>query len=654
MILMQAKHLTKRFLGRNIFTDVNLQIKDQSRIALIGRNGAGKSTLVKMLLGVTSISSGQVFKKDHLKIGYLAQNTGLHADRSIIDEMRQIFAPLIKEAKQIHHLEDLMGQVVDPQKLHQITHTYDQLQNNFQEKNGYGYEAKIRGVLKGFGFTAKDYHRNINDLSGGQQSQLALAKLLLEKEDLLILDEPTNHIDVKTLTWLENYLQSYSGALLVISHDRYFLDKIAHEILYLSQGKLTHYKGNYTAFTQQRKKRMWLAERAYENQQAKIRKDKAFIKANIARNSTATRAKSRRQQLSKIKVLAKPTSENKVARFRFHIKRNSGVAVLDVDNLTIGYPHQEVANHIHFEMKRGQVIGILGPNGIGKSTLLKTITKEIPPLAGTMQFGTGVSIGYYDQKQATLHPAKTVLHELWDEHPTTDEGKIRSILGSFLFSGEEVDKKVADLSGGEKARLQLTKLSMQQSNFLLLDEPTNHLDIASREVLEQALKHFAGTILFVSHDRYFINQIASEVLEFTRHGTKLYLGNYDYYVAKKAEEQAEETQKQLKAEKQAPKKTVQPKPNISTSKAVAKQRFQDRKARKHQKQKLQRTLQQLEKKLTTVETKKRDIELEMAKKENAQNGKKLADLQAQLDKVDKKDEKLGNMWTKIGLKLENF
>ncbi|XIF20476.1 MAG: ABC transporter ATP-binding protein [Acetilactobacillus jinshanensis] len=499
----------------------------------------GKSTLVKMLIGQLGIDGGNVSKKNGLRIGYLAQNTGLHSNRTVKQEMEAVFSDIIKQAKQIHQLEIKMGDpdvINDPAKLKAVSKVYDQMQDHFNRENGYGYKAEIRGVLHGFGFTAKDYDRNINDLSGGQQSQLALAKLLLEKRDLLILDEPTNHIDVKTVTWLENYLKGYPGAFLVVSHDRYFLDKVVNEVYLLSGGTTHHYYGNYTQFKHEKQKRYKLNMRAYRKQQAKVHRDKEFIKKNIARASTSRRAQSRRKQLAKIKLIPKPLNRSKVARFRFHTQRSSGDAVLTVRNLTVGYHNHVVAGPISFSVKRGDAIAIIGPNGIGKSTLLRTIIHDVPKIAGVIQFGTGVSIGYYDQKQATLHPQKTVLGELWDEHPNTDEGVIRSILGSFLFSGDDVNKKVSELSGGEKARLQLTKLSMQHSNFLLLDEPTNHLDIASREVLENALRHFQGTILFVSHDRYFINKIATAIIELSHNGAKLYLGNYDYYVAKKDEE----------------------------------------------------------------------------------------------------------------------
>ena len=650
MILLQARHLTKRFQGQTLFSNVNLKISDHSRIALVGRNGVGKSTLVKMLIGETGVSDGTIATKNGLKIGYLAQNTGLHSNRTIIQEMNGVFAGLIKQAKQIHKLEKAMGQnqvINNPERLKRVAKIYDQAQNKFTEENGYRYQADIRGVLAGFGFTQKDYHRNINTLSGGQQSQLALAKLLLEKRPLLILDEPTNHIDVKTITWLENYLRGYPGAILVVSHDRYFLDRVATEVDNLANGTLTHYYGNYSQFVQKRKKRNWLATRAYEKQQKQIKKAKSFIKKNIARASTSKRAQSRRKQLAKVKRIAKPRNYTKVAHFRFRTERQSGTNVLTVRNLMVGYHNHVVTGPVSFSLKRHQMIAIIGPNGIGKSTLMKTICGLIPKISGEIQFGTGVSIGYYDQKQATLHPQKTVLSELWDAHPTVDEGKIRSVLGSFLFSGNEVKKRVRKLSGGEKARLQLTKLAMRKSNLLLLDEPTNHLDIASREVLENALINFSGTILFVSHDRYFINKLATSVIEISKHGAKLYLGNYDYYVAKKEEERAVKLHKQQKS------------PTVHQSstkhfKSKAQRNYVQNKQIKKAKRKLARQVKKLELKIEHFDQAKQQIETKMTQPQNLKNPQKLNQFQQKLDKITKVEQKLEKQWEKAGIKLENF
>lgn len=646
--------MVKRFEGQNLFTNVNLKIQDHSRIALVGRNGVGKSTLVKMLIGQLGVDGGNVSMKNGLRIGYLAQNTGLHSNRTIKQEMESVFSNLIQEAKKINQLELKMGDpnvINDPARLKAVTKAYDQLQDHFNQENGYGYKTEIRGVLHGFGFTAKDYNRNINDLSGGQQSQLALAKLLLEKRDLLILDEPTNHIDVKTVTWLENYLKSYSGALLVVSHDRYFLDKVVNEVYLLSGGTTEHYYGNYTQFKHEKQKRYKLNMRAYRKQQAKIHQDEEFIKKNIARASTSRRAQSRRKQLAKIKLIQRPINSSKVAHFRFNFQRASGESVLTVSHLKVGYHHDVVAGPFSFDVKRGEAIAIIGPNGIGKSTLLRTIINNIPKISGTIQFGTGISIGYYDQKQATLHPNKTVLGELWDAHPNTDEGKIRSILGSFLFSGDEVNKKVSQLSGGETARLQLTKLSMEHSNFLLLDEPTNHLDIASREVLENALRHFQGTILFVSHDRYFINKIATSIIEISKKGAKLYLGNYDYYVAKKEEERDLAEHKKQKAQAEQAKQQDQPKPTV-TFKSKAQHNYVKNKKIRNQKRKLARQVQDLENQITEFDHMKHTIEVKMTKPVILKDPKKLNQLQSKIDLINQKSAKVEKQWEIKGTELE--
>lgn len=650
LIILQAQDLTKRFNGEEIFSNVNMAVQEKSRIALVGRNGAGKSTLVKMIIGEQSVDGGQVVKKKNLSIGYLAQDTGLDSDKSIYAEMAAVFAKLKQQEQKIHELEEQMSAAtIDPnsEAYAQISSQYDNIRADFEQHNGYGYDAEIRGVLHGFGFEQADYDRPINELSGGQKTQLALAKLLLEKPDLLILDEPTNHLDVETITWLEGYIQNYRGALLIISHDRYFLDRIVNEIYELANGTLQHFNGNYSDYTKKKATQLSQQWKEYEKQQTQIEKLQTFVDKNIVRASTTKQAQARRKQLEKMKRLDKPTDDTKTARFRFTAKSKSGNNVLNVTNAAVGYT-TILSEPVNLDVKRHQSITIVGPNGVGKSTLLKSILGIIPFIKGAAQFGTGVDTGYYDQEQASLHASKTVLSELWDDHPTTPEGDIRNILGSFLFSGDDVAKMVHDLSGGEKARLLLTKLALQHNNFLILDEPTNHLDIDSREVLEKALNNFDGTILFVSHDRYFINKIATSVVELSKDGTKTYLGNYDYYVDKKAELIAI---KEHEAAKQQAQNPVEPKVTAATA---DKQNYQINKQEQKEHRKLTREVADLEAQLDQFSQSKEKIETEMTKPDVFNDVGKLQELQKQLEIINNKINEAEASWEEKSLQLENM
>lgn len=646
MILLQAQQVARHFGADILFENINLEIQDNSRIALVGRNGAGKSTLIKMIIGESEPSAGNIAKKKDLTIGYLAQNADISSDRTIMDEMLAVFDYLQDMEKQIHQLESAMA---NPDADHQspeyarILKQYDQLQHDFKEQNGYGYVNEIKSVLHGFHFEEADHDRLISSLSGGQRTRLALAKLLLEKRDLLILDEPTNHLDIDTLTWLESYLQGYAGALLIVSHDRYFLDKIVNEVYEISHNKCHHYHGNYSQYIDEKAQRLQQEWKQYEKQQVEINKLEDFVNRNLVRASTTKRAQSRRKQLEKMDRLDRPEGLEKGPHFTFSTKKNSGNLVLTVTDAAIGYNGNVISEPIDFEVRKNNIIAIVGPNGIGKSTLLKSILGQIPFIKGSSSFGTGVEVGYYDQEQKNLNPKKTVLNELWDEHPTTPEYDIRSILGSFLFSGDDVLKSVSSLSGGEKARLLLTKLAFRHDNFLLLDEPTNHLDIDSKEVLEQALLEFDGTVLFVSHDRYFINKVATSVLEITPEGSQLFLGDYDYYLEKKEEaellKQAKEDTTHSITEKQ-----------VSTGKV----NYQQSKERQKQERKLQRAVDSFEKEVEKLDTQKSNLEVEMAQPEVATDLGKLTDLQKQLDELTTKLAQAEEAWENASLELEEF
>lgn len=648
VIILQAQNVTKRFGGEDLFTNVNLTVQDKSRIALVGRNGAGKSTLIKMIMGDESIDDGAINRKKGLTIGYLAQDTGLNTSLNIYDEMLSVFSELIEEEAKIHELEiqiSKLDPIQNSEQFEKLSNTYDRIRNEFEQNNGYGYKAEIRGVLHGFGFLEKDYQRSISELSGGQKTQLALAKLLLEKPQLLILDEPTNHLDVTTIAWLEGYIQNYQGALLIISHDRYFLDKIVNEIYDLSNHTLTHYKGNYSSFIKQKDQQISTQLKEYDKQQKKIDKLETFIDKNIVRASSTKQAQARRKQLQKMDKIDKPINDNKVAHFSFTPTKQSGNNILKITDAKIGYPNKLLSQDVNLEIKKHQAVAIVGPNGVGKSTLLKSILGKIPFIDGKVQFGTGIETGYYDQEQRNLHSNKTVLNELWDDHPTTPEGDIRGILGSFLFSGNDVEKFVSDLSGGEKARLLLTKLSMRHDNFLILDEPTNHLDIDSREVLEKALQQFEGTILFVSHDRYFINQVATSVVELSFEKTTPYLGNYDYYLEKKEE---------LLAIAENQKNDNSDAVTISSTQSTDKTNYQLNKENQKKLRKLNRKIEDLENQLSQLDEQKNQIEAEMASEENYTDVSKLSELQTQLDQITTDIVTVEQDWENASIELEEF
>jgi len=538
MILLQAEHISKSYGVETILQDISLQIQTGERIGLVGVNGAGKSTLMKILADQLSYDSGVIRKPKEVTLGYLAQDSGLESQRSIWAEMMQVFAHLQEEEKELRKLEAQMGDpavLADGKRYDQILEQYSRRSEEFKEKGGYSYEGSIRGVLHGLRFADMDVNTPIYTLSGGQKTRLALAKLLLQAPDILLLDEPTNYLDIETLSWLEVYLQNYKGALLLVSHDRYFLDKLVTVIYEIERTRATRYVGNYSRFLDLKAAKIEQEMRKFEKQQEEIARLEDFIARNIARASTTKRAQSRRKTLDKMERMDKPIGQSKSANFSFEAAKMSGNNVVKVQNVSIGYEGHTLSEHLTFEIEREERLALVGPNGIGKSTLLKTIVGLQEPLRGQIQFGSNVTIGYYDQEQRGLNDNKTILNEIWDDYPQMLEKDVRTLLGNFLFSGDDVLKKIKDLSGGERARVSLAKLMLKQANFLIFDEPTNHLDIISKEVLENALVDYPGTILFVSHDRYFLNRIASRVVELSPTGVTSYLGNYDYYIEKKQE-----------------------------------------------------------------------------------------------------------------------
>ncbi|EPE61418.1 ABC transporter family protein [Exiguobacterium sp. S17] len=537
MILLQVNNLSKSFGVEPILENVKLEIQEGERVALVGRNGAGKSTLLKVIAGEYNYDSGDIMKPKDVTIGYLAQDSGLESNETMWNEMLAVFTDLIEQEKTIRQMEQDMGSeriLNDPAAYERLLTAYDEEQHTFKDRGGYQYEATIRSILHGMRFYPDDFERRIDTLSGGQRTRLALAKMLLQSPDLLILDEPTNHLDIETLSWLEKYLSGYKGAVLIVSHDRYFLDRVVSVVYELSRNRSRRFVGNYTKFLEQKAALYEQEKKQFESQQEEISKMQDFIQRNIARATTTKRAQSVRKRLEKIDRMDVPDGDERSAVLSFSIKRQSGNDVLSGSDLAIGY-EEPIAQNLRFQLQRGESVALVGPNGVGKSTLLKVLTKQQPALTGDIRYGTGVEIGYYDQEQQNLSDANRVIDEIWNDWPLMREQEVRSLLGQFLFSGDDVMKRVQELSGGERARLTLAKLKLEQPNLLVLDEPTNHLDLDSKMILENALVDYPGTILFVSHDRYFIDRLATRVLEITPNGIDEYLGDYSYYVEKKEE-----------------------------------------------------------------------------------------------------------------------
>lgn len=645
MIVLQVNQLTKSFLADEILSGVKLEVQHRDRVALVGRNGAGKSTLLKIIAGQMSYDSGDIIIPKGIQIGYLEQHAGLNSTLTIWNEMMTIFESLLAQEQLLRSLEQQMADPTvyeNPTMYAKVMSEYDQLQHTFKDAGGYQYESDIRSVLHGMQFYSEDYDKPISSLSGGQRTRLALAKLLLSKPDLLILDEPTNHLDIETLSWLESYLKGYEGAILIVSHDRYFLDQVVSIVYEVSRHRVTKYPGNYSAYLDEKAKNYERDVKLYERQQDEKAKLEDFIQKNIARASTTKMAQSRRKMLERTEWMESPDGDEKSASFGFSIERQSGNDVLSVDELTIGYNDRTISSGINLRTFREDRIALVGPNGVGKSTLLKTIVKDVAPLAGSIRYGTNVQIGYYDQEQAKLSSNKSVLKELWDEWPLMNEKDIRTVLGRFLFSGEDVDKAVSSLSGGEKARLALAKLMMQKANFLILDEPTNHLDLDSKEVLENALIDYPGTLLFVSHDRYFINRIATKVVELSGTGSFEYLGDYDYYIEKKQEllELAQmNAASQPQVQQDLPDKT-------STSKI-------DKEAKKRERQ-IRRTIEDLESKMQETSAIVASLEEALCDSAIFTDHEKISMLQDELATAKEQHELLELEWLELNEELENI
>jgi ATP-binding cassette, subfamily F, member 3 len=642
LIVLQVNGLTKSFSGTDILENVKLEVQHRDRVALVGRNGAGKSTLLKIIAGEMTADSGDLIVPKDIRIGYLEQHSGIDSLLTVWEEMMTVFEPLHSIERRLRSLEGLMADpsVYDnPSEYDRVIKEYDALQIEFKDSGGYQYESDTRSVLHGMRFYPEDYIKSVNLLSGGQKTRLALAKMLLSKPDLLILDEPTNHLDIETLGWLEKYLVSYEGAILIVSHDRYFLDEIVTIVYEVSRKKVAKYTGNYSAYLDEKAKNYERDQKLYVKEMGEKAKLEDFVQRNIARASTSKMAKSRRKTLEKTDWMGSPDGDEKSANFTFSIDRPSGNDVLALEDLAVGYDGIPVSSGIGMRVYKKDRIALIGPNGVGKSTILKTIVKAQESLSGKIRYGTNVQFGYYDQEQATLIGTGTVLQELWDDWPMMNEKDVRSVLGRFLFTGEDVEKSVTSLSGGEKARLSLAKLMLQKSNTLILDEPTNHLDLDSKEILENALDDFPGTLIFVSHDRYFINRIATKVIDISKTGTVEYLGDYDYFVEKKLE------QEELLAETDASKKTAAP---------VIERRNDDDKELKRQERRLTRAIDEAESQLSVLEDEIVTLQDELSTPEFADDHLKLMELQARIDALQTEHDCKSEKWLGLQEELESL
>ncbi|MGD6773541.1 ABC-F family ATP-binding cassette domain-containing protein [Staphylococcus simulans] len=640
MILLQLNNVSKSFDGEEIFSDVHFEVKSHEKIGIVGRNGAGKSTLMKIIAGVDGYDSGNVSKIKNLKVGYLTQQMTLDTDHTVWEEMSKPFAYLKQMEQEMQAETNWLANHADEYESETFKDhmaRYEALSNQFERLEGYQFESKIKTVLHGLDFNEEDFNRSVNDFSGGQKTRLSLAQMLLSEPDLLLLDEPTNHLDMETTQWLEDYLNYFKGAIVIISHDRFFLDKTVNQIYDVALGAVQHYVGNYSKFITQRDQYYQKRMQEYERQQAEIKRLETFVEKNITRASTSGMAKSRRKVLEKIERIDKPMLDARSANIQFDFDRNTGNDVYHIRNLEIGYAEPVIAP-ITMEITKGNHLAVIGPNGIGKSTFIKTVADRIPKLAGEIIHGANLRVGYYDQKQAEFKSNKTILDYVWDQYPTMPEKDVRAVLGRFLFVQDDVKKIINDLSGGEKARLQLALLMLERNNVLILDEPTNHLDIDSKEMLEQALQDFEGTLIFVSHDRYFINQLANKVFDMQPDGGTVYAGNYQYYLDKTEEKAAI-----------AAKNEAQQAAQISTEENT--NSYENQKAQRRELRQLERQIENCEAEIEKFEQQIETIDHQLTQPEVFNDPEKAAQLAEEKDTIEHQLEQVMEKWEELQEKI---
>ena len=640
-MILTATNISKSFGSNEIIKDANFLVNEHEKVAIVGVNGAGKTTLLKILIGEEHADSGNVIPAKDAKLGYLRQINNVDSKLSIIDELYTVIEHILSMEKRMLDMQEQM-QHLSGEALEELYSSYTALTHNYELMDGYAAKSKVTGILKGLGFNENEFDRKINTLSGGQKTRVFLAKLLLEEPDIILLDEPTNHLDLRSIEWLESYLLNYKGAVIIVSHDRYFLDKIVSKVIDIENSVVTMYSGNYSDFSAKKQMLIDAKMKEYLNQQQEIRHQEAVISKlkQFNREKSIKRAESRQKQLEKIERVEAPQTHIENMRLSLDISKESGKDVLSVNNLSKSFDEKHLFSNINFEIKRGERVAIIGDNGTGKTTLLKIINGLLSPDSGEVIYGSNVVIAYYDQEHQVLHMDKTLFDEISDTYPEMTNTQIRNLLAAFLFTGEDVYKKIGDLSGGERGRVSLVKLMLSKANFLLLDEPTNHLDILSKDVLESALNSFPGTICYVSHDRYFINKTATRILDLTGNRLLNYIGNYDYYIEKR---EAVEGAANL-ISNESKEKSVE----ISDSK----QEWIENKTAQAQKKKLSNALNKCEKEIEKLEEKLGLIDEEFSNPEISSNVGKLMELQKEKSSLEEKLEKLMNEWEELTLSLE--
>lgn len=642
-MILSCQNISKSFGTDEILKNVSFHIEENEKAAVVGINGAGKSTLLKIIMKQENPDEGEVTLAKDKTIGYLAQYQDVSGHHTIYEEVLDSKRDMIEMEERLRNMEAQMN-TLSGEALEQLLDTYHKLSHEFEQVNGYAYRSEVTGILKGLGFTEEEFDKKMSELSGGQKTRVSLGKLLVTKPDILLLDEPTNHLDIESIRWLETFLMNYKGAVLIVSHDRYFLDRVVSKVVEIFQHKGYVYQGNYSDYAKKKAAIRAAMIRQYYNQQREIRHQEEVIAKlkSFNREKSIKRAESREKLLDKIERIEKPTEDNTDIRIVLEPNVVSGNDVLKVEGLTKAFPPVQLFSGIHFEVKRGERVALIGNNGTGKTTILKIINELVSPDAGTVTLGSNVHIGYYDQEHQQLHMEKTIFDEIADDYPDLNNTKVRNVLAAFLFTDDDVYKRIEDLSGGERGRVALAKLMLSDANFLILDEPTNHLDITSKEILEEALKNYTGTVFFVSHDRYFINQTATRILELTGETVVNYIGNYDYYLEKHDQMVALYVRK--------PETAAQA--ETSVKETAQKVDWQTQKAEQARIRKIENALKKAEEKIAELEDKIASIDAECAKREVAVNSAKLGELTKQQSEYQEELDKQYEVWEELSMELD--